>query len=451
MINSNLKDFIDEELYDEFSWPEFEYKGIYKGYTNIECEKEFGFEFINRVTKVGYRYSYFQFNEIDELLAKGNVERVVIVEWKNKDETIGFSYGDERAQVILLWDLFRELFWDLNEEEINVIYDLFTERVTAAVERANAMISLTTVPGFTPSYLYKNRQKTIDDMRKEISLLSCFSVNDAGFKQIEEESRELISTYGLSQYFLDNRFENVFVGTSDYAKSYLTSEYLYRYFKGNPMFDYTPIVSGYLKSIEQLIHTIYSSYLNQRNIQRDLSKYTLSTYINDIKKERVFRREIVPAKRLIIHCLDRYRAESRNKVFHKNYFNSWARVDQIRKNTIFLYVVLLGSIDSTIINNDPIILGVLNIDYDRLFFILDENEANYFSFKLKGKEYCAMSKKHRYEGLTFNENGLVVNTIVFTKFDYDHYETVEISRSNMPSEIWTSDLTGKKQCMLWPV
>ena len=123
MINCILKDFIDEEVYDKYSWPEFEYKGIYNGYTNIECEKEFGFEFINLVTKVGYRYSYFQFAEIDELLAKGNVEKIVLVEWENKDEIIGFSYGDERAQVILLWDLFRELFWDLDEEEINDTYE----------------------------------------------------------------------------------------------------------------------------------------------------------------------------------------------------------------------------------------------------------------------------------------------------------------------------------------
>ena len=269
MINWILKDYIDEEVYDRYKWPELEFNGIYKGYTNIECEKEFGFEFINLDTKVGYRYARFQFDEIDELLAKGNVEKIVLVEWENKDEIISYSYGDERVQVILLWDLFKELFWDLDEEEINVMYDMFTEKVTAAVERANSMISLTTLPGFTPSYLYKNRKKTIDDMRKEVSQLSCFLVNDVNFKQIEENSKQLISTYKLSQYYLQNRYENAFVGTSDYAKSFLTSEYLYRYFKGNPMFDYTPIVSGYLKSIEQLLFVILSSYYRSNGIYKE--------------------------------------------------------------------------------------------------------------------------------------------------------------------------------------
>lgn len=450
MINCILKDFIDELAYDDYSWPEFEYKGIYNGYTNSECEKEFGFEFINLVTKVGYRYSYFQFDEIDELLAKGNVEKIVLVEWENKDEMIGYTYGDERVQVILLWDLFKDLFGDLDEKIINDMYDMFTERVAAAVERADTMISLTTVPGFTPSYLYKNRHKTISDMRKEVSQLSCFSVNDINFKQNEENSKQLINTYNLSQYFLQNKYENAFVGTSDYAKSFLTSEYLYRYFKGNPMFDYTPIVSGYLKSIEQLLFAILSSYYRSNGIHKDFSGYVLSKYIIDLQRERVFRRELVPAKRFIIGCLNSYRTESRNNLFHKDYFNSWAKVEQIRKNTIFLYVVLLGSIDSPIIKNDSTVLDVLNIEYDKLFSLLDKQNDHIFSFELNNKEYSEMRKERRYEGLKFNENGLIMNTITFKKYDYDHCETVEISRANMPSAIWKTDSSGKKDYLLAP-
>lgn len=55
-----------------------------------------------------------------------------------------------------------------------------------------------------------------------------------------------------------------------------------------------------------------------------------------------------------------------------------------------------------------------------------------------------MRKERRYEGLIFDENGLIVNTITFKNSDYDYYETVEISRSNMPPAIWGTDLSGKK-------
>lgn len=61
-----------------------------------------------------------------------------------------------------------------------------------------------------------------------------------------------------------------------------------------------------------------------------------------------------------------------------------------------------------------------------------------------------MRKERRYEGLRFNENGLIMNKITFKKFDYDHYETVEISRTNMPSAIWETDLFGNKSYILGP-
>ena len=450
MINGVLRELLEEEFYDEITWPEFEFKGIYNGYTNIESEREFGFEFIDRSTKVGYRYSFFHLDEIDGLLSKGNVDRIVLVIWENKDEIIGFSYDDERVKVILLCDLFHEFFYELGEEIINTMYDLFTSRIKAAVERANAMISLTTLPGFTPSYLFRSRNGIIDNLRKEVELLSCFSVNNPVYKYTEVNSKQLINTYQLPQYFLANKLEYAFVGTSDYAKSYLTSEYLYHYFKSNPMFDFTPIVSGYLKSIEQLLHAICASYFSANNIQRDFSDYTLSKYITDIRRERVFRKELVSAKSFVIGCLNSYRAESRNNLFHIDYLNSWDRVEQIRANTLFLYVVLLGSIDPALLKNDPSVLGILNIEYDRLFFVLEGQDTSCYSIEVDGKIHTGMRKEPRCKGLIFNSYGLIMNEITFTKFDYDHYETIIISRTNIPSEIWLTDLSGDKKRRVWP-
>ena len=220
MINGILKDIFDDEVADEVSWPEFEYKGIYRGYTNTEYEQEFGFEFINRDTKVEYKFSSFHYDEIEELLAKGKVDNIVLVIWENKDEIIGFEYGDNRVKVILLWDLFHELFFELDEEEICSMYDLFINRVSNAVEQANSLISLTTLPGFTPSYLYKVRNETVATLRKDVRSLAYFSVNNSDFKQNETNSRQLIDTYKLAEYFLNKKYENVFVGTSDFAKSY---------------------------------------------------------------------------------------------------------------------------------------------------------------------------------------------------------------------------------------
>ena len=450
LINGILKEILEDEFAAEFSWPEFEHVGTYKGYSNIECEQEFGFQFIDRNEKVGYRYTFFHDDEIEGLLSKGKVESVTLVVWQNKDEIIGFEYEDERVRIILLWDLFHELFWGLEENEISTMYNLFTTKVTKAVERAQSMISLTTLPGFTPSYLYKTRNQTVEELAEDVGTLSCFTVNNDDFKQNEYNSIQLIDNYKLADVFLANGFENVFVGTSDFAKSYLTSEYLRRFFKDNPMFDYTPIVSGYLKSIEQLLHTICESYYKGKGIVVDFSEYTLGTYITDLRKARIFKREFLGAKNYIIACLNSYRAENRNNLFHKDYFNSWDKVEQIRTNTIFLYVVLLGAIETDLITKDPTVLGILDIRYDQLFCMIEEHKNEFFTLVIDGKEYTNMERVPRYKGLAFTENGLIMNSLVFKKFDYDHYETVELSRNNMPSSIWTTSASGEKLNQIWP-
>lgn len=52
MINGMLKELCDEDVPYRIRWPEFEFCGIYNGYTNSEYEKDFHFEFIIQIGKV---------------------------------------------------------------------------------------------------------------------------------------------------------------------------------------------------------------------------------------------------------------------------------------------------------------------------------------------------------------------------------------------------------------
>ena len=56
-------------------------------------------------------------------------------------------------------------------------------------------------------------------------------------------------------YIFDKLYETM-VSSNEYATSFITSEWLYDSFKGKKNFDYTSVVSGYLKSIEQLLYKI---------------------------------------------------------------------------------------------------------------------------------------------------------------------------------------------------
>lgn len=450
MINGILKDLCDDECAFEIKWPEFEFVGIYNGYTNVECEKDFGFEFIDKDRKIGYRYTDVKLDEIDSLLEKGNVEKIVVVEWQNRDDTICISYGDKPVEIILLRDLFNELFDDLSEDELEEMYCTFVKRVSDAVRKANSMISLVTLPGYTPNYKSKTRHNIISTIRKEISSLLHYKVMNEDYKNLEKVSANLITKYKLSEHFLKSHYELLLIGLFDYAKSFSTSEYLYKYFKNNPLFDYTPIVSSYLKSIEQLLSFICSNYAVLNSDTTDMSAFTLGKYIkymNDASNDTIFRPALRRVKGIIYRCLTSYRIECRNNLFHKDYFNSWNRVEMIRANTFFLYVTILGSIDPVLIKYNE---GILDLKYDRLFRILDKKRDQYFLCVINGKEFSEMNIKPRNEGITYNENGLINNSIVLKRLNYDHYDKIELTIDNMPSEIWITDSTGRKKKRIWP-
>lgn len=451
MINGILLEICYEDCADKITCPEFDYEGVYNGYTNTECEQEFGFELINHDQKIGYRYTFVQLDDIDNLLTRGGVNTIVLVVWQNEDDPAGFHYTDPRVKVVLLWDMFQELFCELEEEEIRLMYDLFTEYVSKAVAQANSMISLVTLPGFTPSYIHKTRNEVLYDLQRKVCALSSFFVKNENYKSTEENSKQLIENYKLSSYFLEHKMVRAFVGRAKYAKSFLTSEYLYRYFKNNPMFDYTPIVSGYIKSIEQLLDAICVNYRNAQRIQLDMRDYTMGSYTIFLDNHEMMLREALrPMKGTIVKCLESYRIESRNHLFHKDYFDAWERVEYIRENTIFLFVTLLGSVDTTLFTFNPAILGYLNDEYDRMFHLLDSRNEHQYTLIFKGKEYTDMDKQRRKKGLTFNQNGQIQNTVQFRKFVYDHYEQVEVSWKNMPSEIWIAETYNKKSKKIWP-
>lgn len=209
LVNSVLMEMADKEAPNEMIWPEFDYKG-YKGYTNKECERFFGFEFIDRHNRIGYRY-YFDFEDFDkvnELLEKNEVDTIKIIEWNNEEESWGLLFPDQRIKTMVLWELFLELFEDANDEDnIRMMYNLFIDRIANAVEKANSMISLVTLPGFTPSYFHKNRKRVLKQLREEVGKLSCFQVSHREYKSNEVNSKRLIQEYQLSSRFLKETLE----------------------------------------------------------------------------------------------------------------------------------------------------------------------------------------------------------------------------------------------------
>jgi len=172
-------------------------------------------------------------------------------------------------------------------------------------------------------------------------------------------------------------------GCKDFAHSFITSEYLYMTMKDNNNFDYTAIVCGYLKSIEQLIYMIMLSSLNKNvsglYIKRNNNKWVERqqepsyTYPNnrnakhipfEQQYEKYFDTTFMPlvnflddfkdgweissdAVSLIATYLSMFCIECRNEHFHKDNISNTDEVDKIRDNAWLLLYWTIGGIKLT--------------------------------------------------------------------------------------------------------
>lgn len=75
----------------------------------------------------------------------------------------------------------------------------------------------------------------------------------------KDKTNELISEddYAiLNKSFITDNLYRAFFGNEDFAKSFITSEYLFNSVGEKELFDYTSVICGYTKSVEQLIYKL---------------------------------------------------------------------------------------------------------------------------------------------------------------------------------------------------
>ena len=193
-------------------------------------------------------------------------------------------------------------------------------------------------------------------------------------------------------YIFDKLYETM-VSSNEYATSFITSEWLYDSFKGKKNFDYTSVVSGYLKSIEQLLYKIVMLNIDNdykiamkrdmlkkafrqnipvfelidnkfnkvpRNKQGNNYRFTNYPYIEFTEHQKEFMDSSIGTFEYFLRCnkhifsnpdnaktvtdmISCFRIECRNGFFHTHNLNDWDLVEKIRRNAIYLYFVLLGS------------------------------------------------------------------------------------------------------------
>ena len=216
---------------------------------------------------------------------------------------------------------------------------------------------------------YKYFCKCINDVQEHIDMLN----SPEGIKYIASNN-ELIMKLQLKvlmEYLLDN---NIIYNTNmDYFCNYvddldisneynlnwftsiMSSQWAYIHIGYLPYLDNTSIVSGYLKSMEQLLLNLIDEDCKNNNYRaiyddkvinvENSNKFMLGDlidYISESKRfitNKDFRDEV-------LSLLYPWKNKSRNGYFHKDILTSKEKIESIRKNTLLITYILIVYFES---------------------------------------------------------------------------------------------------------
>ena len=164
----------------------------------------------------------------------------------------------------------------------------------------------------------------------------------------------------IKNLFLKNGKYKVLLGNGDFAESLITSEWLYHNYIFSEHLDNTFIVAGYLKSIEQLLWDILliiakGRQLNGYQINESNEKIIYNTlgslnyFLNDWANKDLFENAFGNSTTFVMgyinEIISHWRELRRNGYFHKDNLNDLNKIDLIRNETFFIYMLILGSLE----------------------------------------------------------------------------------------------------------
>lgn len=435
------------------------------------------FEFI--IEKEGKRYGilfdmFFDYEDKAAIIKNHNITNVLIVrtlrgKYKNwiENQNNCEEYQKNNIKEITVKEFFSEFFCDED-------YKQFEESMDRFVSDVKELMGCKTIKFISSMNLAAQREF-------EEEILSNWDYENSKYQIIDKNNRKIkdyLNVQNISfkkeffesiNTFLSNDLYKVMTGTEDYAESFITSEWLYYSLKDKKNFDYTAIISGYLKSIEQLTKKLAYLYINKgyyinadksavanhfKNTgeridlyyydkdygfvlcsdKRKLPQYVFVEFKETKKKffsssigvfEHFFRynTSVICNHRIresICNIIACFTAECRNGYFHTHNLHNSDIVEKTRSNAILLYAILLGSIKEVLIHKDQ--LGIIKPDKfnEVCKWIRDKHRrgSNYFIFKYDDGSELKMFYDYKNNVSQYSDDGVEhYASLVFFKVD----------------------------------
>lgn len=461
LVNGVFKELFSDEKCQELGIQcEWQYIHPQLAYSYVEeIEKQFPIEFVivSNGIRTGYRYTnlYGRAERIKKIFDNAQLDRLVILDFSSPElSTFVHENGILSLEHIMRTsrqtiEEFFSIYFSLEE------YRVYLTCVQEAVQEAYEYAGLQTIPNLSAQYLPRFIETVMEDIKNNRVSGNTYS-NIRPTSALKRDQRNRLNDQNnvitasdvatMEQNFYDNQRYLSLCGTEPYARSFITSEYLYGTLSKNNIFDYTAIVTGYLKSIEQLLDKFMHIALTRA--QEPLWIKKNNRFNQSLQIQNPFNGRRAPHIPLtqgnepyfdttfspLVNLLDDYKNgwtissgavnrittylsiycdECRNQHFHKDNISSIQEVEKIRHNTYLLLFWLIGGFRISN-NNEEVkaILGIPDMTFDNFYWAVRKNSSggSYFiiSFAQQPPELVAMPM-HQEEA-KINEYGQLIDT-----------------------------------------
>lgn len=524
LVTHLFEKVLEERGYDvytpTYSIPDDQYVDGEVFCSNKEFEDNAGFEFVINTKKdiIGCRLTDVYSLDAEKWFASGLVTKIIVIDWLSidgisDDEKKRRTYGiSGNVDILGIREFVSEWLGDAE----STAYELFMRKT---IQDYQETIGISSLPKLTAPVLFGLRldeeRTVLKNSIKDIRFFSAIEMKNASLSEdqrrdthfgyriidatnfktrqeirssqdIESRSKQLLSSSGVADTYSERKLYKVLVGKGDFAKSFLTSEYLYSQYNENDLFDYTAVVSGYLKSVEQLLTALVFGFADKKipgptsdqfyRIKSNGKKKSDGSYPDSSKPEgNVFKIDLTKKELdyvdttigslihflkdykqqimivesayqdTIINCLECYRIECRNDSFHTHNNYNWEKVETIRHNTILLYIMLLGGFflapDDFVVQKQ--FEMVADDRLERIYYWLRTLRMYTFRIKMKDTgDYFLATRSSEESFPVFDNNGLLQdNFSISVRCTKENSEDKEdqwfnIDRDNIPDEIW---------------
>ena len=456
LINPILEELLTESGYKVDSY--LEKIRIYNGFNNEKIENynicPFQFIFIKNNLRYGVRYTklYDTDDIVKDLIKNFQIDKVIILHFSDEQD---FGLNQYR-EVINISDYSIKTFF---EEFINGnLYNCFLTTLEEVIEEMHKLIGFNTIPRINIA----NVTSVKLDLRETIKNIDFQLLTYNSSKEFDSLGRNDLSNICSN---LEHGKAQVLIGESDFAQSYITSEYLYQVlvykFNNNKLeykFDYTSVVAAYLKTIEQFLYKIlcyqmdydrsekwikrgkkyvkrnhkrkypreeevrkhpdndegiYQVLVSRNNLKfMDISLGSLIWYVSDNEKCWNLSAQ---GKELLNKLLLDYKDSVRNGYFHKHNLEDIEEVKRIRENTLYLLCFIIGGLKDFDITK----FGILDFSFNNFFLAISKvpKHIPLYIQETKTSQPKLMKLVYEKESESYNVDGLLENNLYFAEVD----------------------------------